>query len=100
MNASIKSKDDFKDESLGKTYCVDSDTLTIQRSGKNLLIIAKESEHYTPQDDIAVTPSRYIRRKLRLVLTPENLKQILDAAIKANLLEAEFSVKKTNKETK
>lgn len=92
MEASIHSKDDEKYESTGKTYRVSSDALTVRCYGGRLVLTATDGEYYCPQDFMAVTPIRDITRALRLELTAQDLKQILDAALRANLLEAAFAL--------
>lgn len=92
MEASIHSKDDEKDGSRGKTHRVYSDKLAIRTFGTRLILTASDGEYYAPQDWMAVTPPRDIVRKLRLEFTAADLKQILDAALAANLLEPNFNV--------
>ena len=71
-----------------------SDDIKVQKHGEGLLITAEEKEFYVPQNPDAKSPMRDVTRKLHLELSTENLKVILDAALRANLLHATFEISK------
>lgn len=100
MEASIHSKDDEKDKSPGKTHRVYTDALTVRCFSGRLVLTAADDEYYCPQDFRAVTPIRDITRTLRIELTAKDLKQILDVALRANLIETAFAIPTAKKPKK
>ena len=91
MFASIHSFDDAKRfldiKTRGKTMKIASAAPSITHDGNTLRITASDIEYDRPQD-----ARREMHRELTLELTPEELIAILNAALKANLIHASFTV--------
>lgn len=97
MFASIYSFDDAKRsldiETRGTTLKVASSAPSITHDGNTLRITASEIKYSGPQDPMfARSAAREIHSKLTLELPPEDLIAILNAALKANLIHASFTV--------
>ena len=93
MNAEIKSKDQEKETSPGKTHRVYSDAFKVYRSG-GLLVLTAEENDYSPGNEHPFEPTlpRDITRTFRLSLTAEEVKQIVDVAISSELIHPEIMV--------
>jgi hypothetical protein len=96
MNATLHSKDDYKENSRGKTSRVWSDSPGYEIRGSTLVVTAMCSDYYCP-NDLGVfgssTPPRDIQRRLAIEFTPEDLQRLLDTALKAGLIEVTLGVK-------
>ena len=97
MFASIHSFDDAKRsldiKTSGKTMKMASSAPSITHDGNTLRITASDIEYYRPQDTtFSRSAPRDIHRELTLELAPEELIAILNAALKANLIHASFTV--------
>ncbi len=91
MHASIHSSDEYNEDSKGKTYRVSAPGVTIKTDGGILEISALGYERtggFAPFDG---EPKSFVRA-FNLALDPSEVVAILNAALKAGIIKAQFII--------